>query len=174
MTKTLWDGYIGLKQGTPVEHNGFLVYLDFPIRVVRGEQLLFTIESSRGAWEQGISLTVKGTVECEGQTVKKGFGLWASTLPRKGSVVTVNATDGLLWLTNVWLTGDVNTSPMAYMHNCGMVPEELPNAWRFRCSDGYGLKPLSSLRTPRDFNNLVFRVERVSHPDGHGEPEPKA
>lgn len=164
-TASLWDGYIGSPQGTPVEHNGFMVHMDFAVPVTKGEPLLFVIESSRGAWPQGICLTVKGTVECEGETLKKGLGLWADTLPRKGGVVRINAKDGQLWITNVWLTGIDNQGPMARMHNSGMVVEPLRNGWRFRCSDGYGTKPLSSLRTPRDFNNLVFRIERLANPD---------
>ena len=140
-------------KGKPIVHQGNTLVMmdDFSTEWTRVFRLVFEI--CNGEWRQGVSLRVrdKGTMVMNDQNVKHAI-CWRDTAPE---VVEfhIEGKVSFIEIKNVW---DVGDGVIHSWHNCAaMIVEELPNGRRYRCNDGYA---------DDDFDDIVFRVERVSEP----------
>jgi hypothetical protein len=77
--------------------------------------------------------------------------LWRHSAPSPTELRVVASTDGLLRLYNVWESSR-GRGRESQSHTSGMVREDVPGGWRYRCND---------IGTHPDFTALVFTITRT-------------
>ena len=112
-----------------------------------GDVLRLTFDSVDQRWRHGVWLGVEGRLLVAG-TESPQILLWEDTAAPTPEIAVLETSDGLLHLYNVWESGPAKHR-QSQSHTSGMLREELPGGWRFRCND-VGTEP--------DFSALVFTL----------------
>ncbi len=131
------------------------------IPIADGERLLLVFESVRSDWHQGVHLETDRFVEVDGVRYKRGVVVFHDPKHTVFDLVA-NTKEGVLWVWNVWdfRPGETTRGPgsmISHANRCGMIVEPLPNGVRYRCNEG---------RDDDDFDDLIFRIERLTAPNG--------
>ncbi len=133
-------------KGQPIEYNGRTIHLSDRVPIGSSASIRLTFESVASDWRQGVFLTTDGWFEVDGLKINKKTVLWQDTAPKE-VVVSVTSKKGVLWVKNVWDTGN---GVMDSGHNgAAMIVEEDGACRRYLCNDG---------RPDDDFDDLVFRI----------------
>jgi len=128
------------------------------------EGSLLSFEDSRSDWRQLVHLETDREVEVEGVRYRKGVML---PFEYGRSVKFMCLTkEGFLWVWNAWEYRDPQGSLrlMSHEHFSGMLVEELPNGFRYRCNEG---------RDDDDYDDLIFRIERTGIVGGPPPAKPR-
>lgn len=137
-------------KGQPIEFDGQMIQMFDRVPVRDGQAIRIVFESSAPDRRQGISLTVDGSVEVNGQVIKKGIVLWVDTAPPQ-ITLTLNTRKGECLIKNVWDRGD---GVMDSWHGgAAMMVEDIGSLRRYQCNDG---------RENTDFTDLIFTLERLA------------
>jgi hypothetical protein len=139
-------------KGKPIQYQGKMLVLTDRLPTQGARLIRLTFEQCNAEWRQGVSLICDGQLRVNGRLFEgreKGMGLWQDTAPATVDLELVGSVRELE-VHNVWDCGD---GTIHYWHNgAAMIVEELPTGRRYRCNDG---------EADDDFDDLVFRVERV-------------
>jgi len=141
-------------RGKPVEYRGkTLIRLDY-FPTLGCKTFVAAFESTASEWRQGIRLNVKkGHFVFDDGSRGKKVVFWEDSGPREGEFdIRSSATELLVY--NAWDTG--NGVVEAWHSGAAMIVEEMPGGRRYRCNDGH---------FDDDFDDLVFRIERVEEPE---------
>jgi hypothetical protein len=114
-----------------------------------GDRLIVTFESADERWAHGVWFGVDGQLAVA-DSESPQVVLWKHSTPSPTELRVVASTDGLLRLYNVWESGR-GRGREGQSHTSGMVREDVPGGWRYRCND---------IGTDPDFTALVFTVTR--------------
>lgn len=139
--------------GRPIQYHGMtLVRMDaFPLEAAKELRLVF--EACNAEWRQGVALRCEGKFKVNEQIIRRGIVIWQDTAP-KVIEIGILGTQSTIEVKNVWEIDEVVQSS----HNgAAMIVEETPNGRRYRCNDGVA---------DDDFDDIVFRLERVGDDDG--------
>jgi hypothetical protein len=127
----------------------------------QGVMMALLHTDDRGRWQPGVAKDVPGHFIINAQRVdgSKGAVIWQDEAPSEVGFEVVGA-PATICVYNVWqsttrvaIPGTTTGPVIDSGHNgAAMIVEELPNGRRYRCNDG---KPND------DFNDIVFRLERV-------------
>jgi hypothetical protein len=130
--------------GARVEHG---------IPVQNGEVLKLIFESVNSDWDQGVYLETDRAVIVDGKMYKRGVTVFYQANHPRLTLIT-ETREGMLWLYNVWdpHLHHGGRSIFARKMFAGMLVEELPNGYRYRCNEG---------RDDDDYDDLIFRIERT-------------
>ena len=159
-----WFPYLYKKRGlklkdtvdTPPRVAGARVEHGIPVK--DGEILKLFFESVNSDWAQGVHLEIDKSIVIKGIEYRTGIVIFSDAKHPELPVLTCRTKEGMLWVWNVW---DYHTSSpdqqrrsvMSKELYCGMLVEELPNGYRYRCNEG---------RDDDDYDDLIFRIERTS------------
>jgi hypothetical protein len=160
-----FDDVFAATRVRPVHYGGReLVRTDrFPIE--GAQKLRVTFESTKSKYRQGIGVDLRKICETRVAgtvTSKKEWNvLWEDTAPKQVEIELLGPAEHAL-IFNVWQ--DLNRKPMPgsvssrvpiewWTNGAAMIVEEIPNGRRYRCNDG---------EPDDDFDDLVFRIERVT------------
>lgn len=136
-------------KGQPVEYNGQTIQMVDRVAIPNGQKLKVTFVTVNSDWRQGVRIDTDGSLDVDGETIKKAVLLWYDTAPHEVPI-TVYTKKGELWVKNVWDTG---RGIVESWHNgAAMIVEEIPNGRLYKCNDG---KP------DDDFDDLIFSIELV-------------
>ena len=144
-----FDNMFAETEERPIEYEGNWIIRKDTFPVNEGERLCIVFESTDSEWTQGIGLWVEGGAIVVNAQRLEEFNLWEDTAPTEVEL-TIFSTNRILYVKNVWKT------PRGIVHSwtngAAMIVDELPNGRRYRCNDGH---------PDDDFNDIVFRIERV-------------
>jgi hypothetical protein len=133
--------------GARVEHG---------IHVRNREPLRLVFESVNSDWLQGVHLETDRSITVDDRRYRHRATIFHN--PDHLELLIIPETkEGVLWVMNVWdyRPGDTYNNPsIVVLHEmfCGMLIEELPRGYRYRCNEG---------RDDDDYDDLIFRIERV-------------
>lgn len=118
-----------------------------------GEIFLIFFEEANSDWEQFAHIESDRTITIDGTTYRRGV-LLPYDETRAEHRIHCRTKEGILW---VWNSYRYRTVQGSYrLDSCdnfaGMLVEELPNGYRYRCNEG---------RDDDDYDDLVFRIERT-------------
>jgi hypothetical protein len=125
-----------------------------------GEEFKLIFEEQNSDWGQGVHLDTDRTITVDGTTYKRGviifhgakYGMKSPELS-----IAIRSKEGMLWVHHVWdhRPDEVTEPPGSIMTSSrfsGMLIDELPNGYRYRCNDGWN---------DDDYDELIFRIERM-------------
>jgi hypothetical protein len=134
-------------KGQPVDYDGRTIQMVDRLKIGPSASIRLIFESVDADWRQGISLTIDGCFEVNGQKIEKSIVLWQDSAPQEVAL-SVLSKKGELQVKNVW---DVGDGTIHSWHNgAAMIVEGDELSRRYLCNDG---------RADDDFNDLVFRLE---------------
>jgi len=141
-------------KGKPIVYRGRTLVMSDLFPTDGSAAIRLTFEECGGEWRQGVALKCNGRFRFAGETLdgKSGVVFWRDTAPDVVDLA-VEAGDGAVRVYNVWDVGDGVTH--ARHNGAAMMVDPLPGGRRYRCNDGFA---------DDDFNDLVFRLERVETP----------
>lgn len=119
-----------------------------------GDRFLVTFEDAEPRWTQGLWLAVDGQLAVA-DSINDQFVLWRDTAPSKVMVEVRSTLDGLLRFHNVWNSGRGYGPWESQSHTSGMMREDVPGGYRYRCSD---------INPSPTYGALVFTIERHHSP----------
>ncbi len=126
------------------------------IKANNGETFQLVLESANSEWQQLVTLDTDRAVEVDGKEYRRGVMIDYDPLHPEKTVV-VRTEEGMLWVWNAWRYRRPATTGPWFLDSlssyAGMVVEELPNGFRYRCNEG---------RDDDDYDDLIFRIERAS------------
>ncbi len=142
----------------PALYRGRMIMIGDTLEVAQeGESFCITVEYFFGEAQQGIILDTEGLFYIDNQEISKRVILWQDSYPR-GKNFFVKSKSGKLMIWNAWNFRKSTESflPLVhYGHNgAAMIVQELPNGRRYYCNDW---------EPDDDFNDLIFRRERITH-----------
>jgi hypothetical protein len=118
-----------------------------------GEVFRLVFEAMNSDWQQMVHLEADRTVEVDRMEYRRGVLLPYD--PGHPLVnIRVRTREGMFWVWNVWEHRGVQGEwrRESHMLYAGMLVDELPNGYRYRCNEG---------RDDDDYDDLVFRIERT-------------
>lgn len=154
-------------KGKPIIYKGRELHLAHYLPVDQRDSIRVTRESTSSELRQGIGLAVDGVFEVAGKHVNTELVLWEDSAPADLNIRILlrsgrqrrsrrRPAPGLLRVTNVWDTG-IGVA-QAWHNGAAMIVEELSSgAYRYRCNDAH---------PDEDFDDIVFRIERIRDRDG--------
>ena len=123
-----------------------------------GERFRLVFEGAESDWTQGVHLEADRGVSVEKKPYKRAVVI--PFMPNNLEFyISCRTREGILWVWNVWASRGVQGESRleSLVHFAGMLVQELPNGYRYKCNEG---------RDDDDYNDLVFRIERMRAP-GH-------
>jgi hypothetical protein len=147
--------------------------LEHGITAHNSERFNLIFESVNSDMSQGVHLITDKAVIVDGKTYKRGVTIFFDIeqqaeyearpksshkesvfdKERKEHIVDCQTKEGLLWIWNVWMQYFQGVRiVLSHEKYCGMLVEELPNGYRYRCNEG---------RDDDDYDDLIFRIERT-------------
>ncbi len=130
------------------------------ITIQNGERLRLVFESVNSDWAQGVQLETGDLIVVGKIPYKRGVIIFYDPNHFETDIACYSP-KGLLWVWNVWdfrphAVAEPPGSVMSHSNYCGMIVEQIPNGFRYRCNEG---------RDDDDFDDLTFRVERTGKID---------
>jgi len=123
------------------------------IPVKDSEVVSLVFEDATSDWEQLVHLESDVETLVDARPYKRGV-LIPYDLRHAKHRVACRTSEGKLWVWNVWqYRGPQGELRLESCENfAGMLVEELPNGYRYRCNEG---------RDDDDYDDLIFRIERT-------------
>ena len=135
-------------KGQPINYKGKEIKLADKVILISNEiALKITLISTNSKWRQGIVLETKGGFHVNKQKISNKIVLWEDTAPKQVEI-KIKSKDKVLFIYNVWNTGDETTHYWHY--GAALYTEQISNIIMFYCNDG---------QPNDDFTDLVFKVE---------------
>ena len=136
--------------GNPIEYSGRIIQLFDLFPVKYGERLQIVVESVNSDYPQVIQL--EGRIVLDGERHEKScIYVDSNKLPFE-TEVTSRKRNGYLWVCNGWTKSTSHRKVDWSEGGAAMIVEELSNGRRYNCND---------FQLNDDFNDLIFRIERV-------------
>lgn len=148
MNKIVFEEYFNKSEGKPFIYNGKEIIMSDKIQLSSIKVAMkINFISTDSEWKQGIVFQTKGEFEINEQKIPAKIVLWEDTAPKELQLL-VNSKDKILFVYNVWDTGD---GTIHYGHNgAAMCIEKDSNSTIYNCNDGH---------PNDDFSDLTFKIE---------------
>ena len=120
-----------------------------------GEVFLIFFEDANSDWEQFAALASDRTISVDG-TVHRRAVMLPFDETHAEHRISCRTNEGFLWVWNAYqYRGPQGQLRLWCCENfAGMLVEQLPNGYRYRCNEG---------RDDDDYDDLIFRIERTGN-----------
>ncbi len=152
-------------KGAPLMYKGNTLVMYDKIPFMDGDKILITFENTNSEWKQGVSLSLFGYFNVNGEDYKDGILLWEDTSPQQQIIILKSENrkryrskrlppKGILVVKNIWsYKTDVGVCIHSYLGGAAMMIEEIENGRRYRCNDGH---------LDENFDDIIFTIQKLS------------
>ncbi len=123
------------------------------IQAKDGEMFLLVFEDVNSDWEQFATLATDWTISVDGSVYKRAVMIPFEETHSEHRI-HCRTKEGILWVWNSYQYRGTQGELIRWSCEsfAGMLVEELPNGYRYRCNEG---------EDDDDYDDLIFRIERT-------------